>query len=240
MQPNGAGVRHCDACQKTVTDFTGMTDRQLIAHLERNGFGCGRFRDNQLSRDLSVAEPRKLPVWGKALAAGLGLLLSFGQKSAASVKKASPVNAVDHAGEQPSESPMPDSVQIRGSVFDPEGKGLAAWPVNLYLNGAKVDTVYTDDKGDFITEKIPVAWLNGDLKVRVTHSFITREQVITNYAIPVRIQFAPDVRRPSGLTGAYRTVIRKPLPKRKSFFRRLQFWRREKQRSRYIIGCPSF
>lgn len=53
MTPNQQG-RFCAHCQKTVVDFTAMTDAQVIAHLHRVGNeGCGRFRATQLSRILT-------------------------------------------------------------------------------------------------------------------------------------------------------------------------------------------
>jgi hypothetical protein len=44
MTPGDKG-RFCDSCQKTVHDFTGMSDMQLIAFFKKPSTGsvCGRF-----------------------------------------------------------------------------------------------------------------------------------------------------------------------------------------------------
>ena len=62
MTPDDKG-RFCDSCQKTVHDFTGMSDMQLIAFFKKpsNGSVCGRFYNDQLERDFEI--PRKRIPW---------------------------------------------------------------------------------------------------------------------------------------------------------------------------------
>lgn len=48
MAPNQGG-RFCGACQKTVIDFTAMTDQEILSHLASSRASvCGRFRNEQL------------------------------------------------------------------------------------------------------------------------------------------------------------------------------------------------
>ena len=49
MAPNADG-RFCGQCQKTVTDFTGMTNAQVNAYMQLNAGRkiCGRFETKQL------------------------------------------------------------------------------------------------------------------------------------------------------------------------------------------------
>jgi hypothetical protein len=60
MLPAGDG-RFCLSCQKKVTDFTAMTDAEILAYLKRNkGNSCGRFDATQLDRVLQApAEPSR-------------------------------------------------------------------------------------------------------------------------------------------------------------------------------------
>ena len=51
MTPQNQG-RHCVACNKTVIDFTKQTDDQIIKSLETNGNLCGRFKTQQLDREI--------------------------------------------------------------------------------------------------------------------------------------------------------------------------------------------
>jgi len=74
MQP-GAEGRFCGSCQKTVVDFTMMSDQELLAWFARDrGNVCGRMTEDQLNRDLVPARlPKKKvwAVWWQFLVAGL-------------------------------------------------------------------------------------------------------------------------------------------------------------------------
>ena len=47
MTPTANG-RHCEQCCKTVTDFTKMTNNEIITHLNNKTNTCGRFGTEQL------------------------------------------------------------------------------------------------------------------------------------------------------------------------------------------------
>jgi CarboxypepD_reg-like domain len=59
MTPGDKG-RFCDSCQKTVHDFTGMSDAQLVAFFKKPSTGsvCGRFYNDQLGRNLEIPGKR--------------------------------------------------------------------------------------------------------------------------------------------------------------------------------------
>ena len=59
MQPTEKG-RHCQSCCKTVVDFTGMSDAEIIRHLSQAGpHVCGRLMPDQLNRTLMPAPVQK-------------------------------------------------------------------------------------------------------------------------------------------------------------------------------------
>lgn len=61
MTPDEKG-RFCGACQKTVVDFTNMSDRELAAFFKKPaGSVCGRFHQDQLNREITV--PKKRIPW---------------------------------------------------------------------------------------------------------------------------------------------------------------------------------
>lgn len=63
MQPAEKG-RHCSACQKTVVDFTAMSDSEIIWYLARTGPDiCGRVAPDQLNRNLAMLPPPKRNGW---------------------------------------------------------------------------------------------------------------------------------------------------------------------------------
>ena len=52
MHPSGNG-RHCMACQKTVVDFTAMSDAEILQYMREAGSQvCGRLTPGQMNRDL--------------------------------------------------------------------------------------------------------------------------------------------------------------------------------------------
>lgn len=76
MLPSQQG-RFCSSCQKTVVDFTGMSDQEVLNWFATLPGGvCGRFREGQLNHELIPQLERKnggLGLWRYLLA---GLLLS--------------------------------------------------------------------------------------------------------------------------------------------------------------------
>lgn len=42
--------RFYNHCEKTVTDFTQMSDVDMLAYIKKNGLGCGRFNKDQVQR----------------------------------------------------------------------------------------------------------------------------------------------------------------------------------------------
>ncbi len=75
MIPNVQG-RHCNACVKTVIDFTAMTDDEIkyfFLNKKKEEKVCGRFRNEQLRR-ITIDLPHnifytQIPLWKKYLAA---------------------------------------------------------------------------------------------------------------------------------------------------------------------------
>lgn len=61
MTPDERG-RFCASCQKTVVDFTNMSNRQLAEYFKKpKGSVCGRFHNDQLDRPIEV--PKKRVPW---------------------------------------------------------------------------------------------------------------------------------------------------------------------------------
>ena len=66
--------RHCASCQKTVVDFTGMRDAQLVRFFEEYGKHesiCGRVRTEQVQRPLVHASSTPSWKWATLLLTGL-------------------------------------------------------------------------------------------------------------------------------------------------------------------------
>lgn len=82
MTPTAAG-RHCTSCSKTVVDFTGWQQGDILHYLQQQGDAkiCGRFRSEQVNTPISIGDyvicvaRSPLPLYRKIAAI---LLLAFG------------------------------------------------------------------------------------------------------------------------------------------------------------------
>lgn len=83
MQHVDDNKRHCASCEKVITDFTQMSDEQLIAHFKNNPSSCGMFAPHQLNRQLK-APKKKQSGWLKALV--VPALLAMTEADAQDVK----------------------------------------------------------------------------------------------------------------------------------------------------------
>ena len=60
MSPDQQG-RFCLSCQKSVVDFTSMTDQEIIRYFQNvKGSTCGRFSDDQLNRNYEIDSKKRL------------------------------------------------------------------------------------------------------------------------------------------------------------------------------------
>jgi hypothetical protein len=86
MQPTEKG-RHCQSCCKTVVDFTGMSDAEIIRHLSQAGpHVCGRLMPDQLNRTLAPAPVQKNGRSGWAWVLASLLMLAEGSDKGRPVK----------------------------------------------------------------------------------------------------------------------------------------------------------
>lgn len=82
--------RHCQMCQKTVTDFTMMSDGEILNYLANTDLEiCGRFTSDQLDRSL-MPSPRKYSLaylWNFLLASLLTTTYANAQSSRPGAKR---------------------------------------------------------------------------------------------------------------------------------------------------------
>ncbi len=154
MTPGDKG-RFCDSCQKTVHDFTGMSDAQLIAFFKKPSTGsvCGRFYNDQLERDFEI--PRKRIPWLKyffqfAIPVFLTGLKSYSQgKPFVKEKNDSSVCTNINSGEIIVMGQRGIPVvknEILGKVVDENGKGIPY--ASITVKGSK-EGVMCDSTGFF-------------------------------------------------------------------------------------------
>lgn len=145
MTPTLQG-RYCQACEKEVTDFSQMTDAQIVQVIEKGkGNHCGRFRFDQLDRDMSQSVSQYvLSPWAKAGILAASVLLAvpgMSQQTRLSTKPAAQVTLV--TSEKPTNRKVPI---VKGIVMDKRGEPLIG--ASVLLVGTSTGTI-TDLEGKF-------------------------------------------------------------------------------------------
>lgn len=151
--------RHCAACSKTVIDFTKTADEDLITTLEKTGNLCGRFRNNQLNRDIVLSRKDKNN-YLNFFASSFFAFLSLGSTEANAQNEPKPVK-IDSIQVNSVKGKIASSVLvekiIKGTVTSNDD--------NLPLPGATISvkgttiSVRSDFDGDFTLKVKPEAIL---------------------------------------------------------------------------------
>jgi hypothetical protein len=149
MTPVEFNQRHCQSCEKVVTDFTNMSDVQIGSHLRRHeGKLCGRFRPDQLGRTLRIGGPRKLRGF-RAAAAAAALL--FAAPALTQTLLPHTVEQRDSLttpkiGHEPRHPPR--MVTIKGTIKEEGDLGYGLIGAPVLLKGTTTGTV-TDIDGNY-------------------------------------------------------------------------------------------
>ena len=207
MTPTAAG-RHCAACQKTVVDFTQLTDAEILAHLARAGRGetCGRFRAGQLARSLqppTLARPARWRTWLAAAVAVWGLREAAGvaAKAQAPTEQRSPEATPQYlrAERMPDYEGQPaGQVVLRGVVHDIQTNDFLPG-VRVFIKNTLVGT-NTDGDGQFVLN-IPSLYASAEtIELQFTYmGYVTEELRVSLPAQPKLLQIALDVDTKGGL-----------------------------------------
>ncbi|MBS1622695.1 MAG: carboxypeptidase regulatory-like domain-containing protein [Bacteroidetes bacterium] len=148
----------CHSCVKEVIDFSAMTDSQVIQYLERHKTGCGRFREDQLGRDMSLPKANNSLMQWKVLLMGLLPAFSLAPVAARAVvpvhtDQTPPKSKGDTAATTiDTTATTCDKVGtgVCGRVVDTHGQGLSAASVRLIdAEGKRLGSTMTDTAGYF-------------------------------------------------------------------------------------------
>ncbi|MGB3546386.1 MAG: carboxypeptidase-like regulatory domain-containing protein [Saprospiraceae bacterium] len=176
--------RHCAACDRVLTDFTGMTDDRIYRHLRRNEKACGRFLASQLDRDLYPN--RTAPTFAKWAAAAAALLLAQPLSAQVSPTLQDPVeiSSREWVAAEPTYVPpgrrdsipvpaQPAMREIRGMVMD-STHGTPIIGGSIWIEGTNNGTV---------------TGIDGHFKLQVSNTAVTNlvisytgySSLVTNY-----------------------------------------------------------
>ena len=152
----------CGSCQKTVVDFTRMSDRDILAYIEqKRAHTCGRFRTDQL-KTYTFPEPNSIRPGLTLLRAGiLGLLLLFSSRPAGSTSII-PMMQTSEVTTPITDAGVVDATGrvdylIKGVVRDEAGQPMPG--VSILRKGTTQGTV-TDAEGRF---RFPTKLTAGDV-----------------------------------------------------------------------------
>ncbi|MCF6402276.1 carboxypeptidase-like regulatory domain-containing protein [Chitinophaga filiformis] len=221
MTPADKG-RFCQSCQKTVTDFSGMSNQQIISYLKsRRGKVCGRFHADQLNKELSMpANSKKQPF---ASIAAMVAALSIAIPTVEAKSKAEKIQlAPERSGITPQQT---DTLpRIRGIVIDSISKAVVPGAI-IILKGQEPYTL-TDSAGKFelqIPENCkdkPVT-----LKVRLGED-VSKEFVVsvndTRY-LEFPLQISNPALRDATFMGAVAHIEAMPLTQKPNAWQRFKY-----------------
>lgn len=162
MLPEEKG-KFCLSCQKTVVDFSTMTDQEIFNYFkENNGKTCGRFSENQLNKRININKGSFIGRWKYFWQILLPAVFTV-YKSNAQTITAGEVK-VTTCQKDTSGKPYPKLVgkiavshqkqtfvkvfSMKGKVVDEHGKGIRNVTVNLKGTTPEAK-VTTDSHGNF-------------------------------------------------------------------------------------------
>jgi len=147
----------CQACQKTVIDFSSMSNEEIKTFFENRSAGkvCGRFKQSQLTHFGPKSAPVNNSIASRAALIGLPLL-SLLPSSAYSQNTESKPRMEQIDSDSTKKTPV-DSTWISGTIVSQEN-GESIPLTSIYLKGGKAGCS-SDFDGHF---KFPQALKEGD------------------------------------------------------------------------------
>ncbi|WP_129020459.1 carboxypeptidase-like regulatory domain-containing protein [Edaphocola flava] len=151
MLPEEKG-KFCLSCQKSVIDFSSMSDAQIVRVLEQSsGAICGRMRASQQQRDLKMITPNSN--WFFAVCrSAVGLMFALGTNNAIAQEKHS--NKIELVPISPADMSKIDSAKeyLMGRVTDQDGNELPGAVIQI----KDIDVVMLSDDFGIFSLPIPL------------------------------------------------------------------------------------
>lgn len=154
MRAAGHG-RHCDKCQHAVVDFSGLNDEELYDLCKKyaNGRICGRFRLDQLGRNIPA--PTLRSAYRSSIWAGVGLtLLLLGNSAEAFPKVPFINNQIKIADNDTPDLVNDDYVSVCGKTIDINGKAVSGVKVMLIRENVSIGAGITNEHGQFRIDSV--------------------------------------------------------------------------------------
>ncbi len=165
--------RTCSACNKTVIDFSNMTDNEILEifkNKKKDEKICGKFKVSQLDRNLKPQSSNYL-FWGVLIATSLlfqsqVVAKDFSNPNIRIVQNIDKViNKFEDEGINPTDS---SSKTLHGKVLNPKKEGIQNALLTFTDKTGKEFSIYTDSKGYFKVV-IPKQYNQEFVKLTISH-----------------------------------------------------------------------
>ena len=176
--------RYCQSCQKTVTDFSMMTDKEILSHLsKRDADVCGRFTVDQLDRTLIGEHKKKFSwayVWNFVIATFLTVNYASAQQTPERSKKAvtneKTIAVTNGSAEGEFSFVLPEGIRkIEGVVMDSKTNMPIPY-VTISVKGTS-SKVLSDENGKF---SLNVMFSSDELVIEVSSvSYVSQSFTIS-------------------------------------------------------------
>lgn len=170
--------RFCSSCQKTVTDFTNASDREIVAALRSERNLCGRFLSSQVNRELKVPT-KKSNFWIAAASGFLAMLWPSDNIKAQEPQVQTQLDSDKKSTTSKATRPVQKRSIIAGVVLDANGP---LYGVNIIIKGKRARTV-TDKNGAFSIKARP-----GDVIIANYIGMRDYEFTVKHVAQPIKIE----------------------------------------------------
>lgn len=142
MKPSERG-RFCNACQKTVVDFTGKSEEEIImAIATATGSVCGRIQSSVLQSGLYAQKGKAILIWFSILLTFLALLLHT------AIAKAREFNS--NYGPNVNGSTT-KAITIYGKITDKETSAeLGLVHIEVFFDGKLIKAMQADSNGKYM------------------------------------------------------------------------------------------
>jgi hypothetical protein len=138
--------KFCSKCQKKIFDFTDYKKEDILKILNTNKNVCGRLDQSQLKKNYFSNNTKNSSIFKLVLFFSLGTVIGFAEPIIAKPKE----HKVEQTEIDKWQSVLPikesDSINIKGTVLDPEGLELPG--VNISIKGTDIQTK-TDFDGKY-------------------------------------------------------------------------------------------
>ncbi|AXG74808.1 hypothetical protein DVK85_11435 [Flavobacterium arcticum] len=141
--------RFCTSCQKQVHDFTNVSDKEIKSILNNDKSACGRFRHDQLDRDLVIPKEKKsLWLWLAASAA----IVSFIGVGTHEIVAQEPTNTEQHETNNEILGDIEVTPTSKDIITGVVSDHIGPLPTASIINKTTEQEVQTDIDGKFSVE----------------------------------------------------------------------------------------